>query len=477
MPVSRDTTLIETHPTRYLVLLVGAAAILFTAGTSHLSLPSLDDCFYARKGVEMHQRGASLEVTWNGHATFQNPPAQFWLLATSFELIGYNDFAARLPSILMALGILLGVFSIGEKTVGREASLLGICLLLLSPYFTSNARRCMLEVPLTFWLVAAIAVFVRGIERPRLHILFFLPLAAAMLTKSLLAFIGVFIVGGTIALSPELRRSLDKRWIVFGTAMGVFIGLSWSFYLVHQHGLAGLRAHYVEEIFSRSSKSFDLGNFFLDYPSILFRDFQIAIIPAVLGAILLWKCHDIPRWVRTMFFVWLVAFPVMINFSSARTARYIFPIIPALALTGGYWLDQSLKRFSRHLYIWIVPSLSVLAAIVFWVHPSAMTRDRNAPMKQSAAFIQESVSPSEAVPYFGENYWVVANPLMYYAHRQLALPSSSPQTAASKALANSARLLFCSPGQWPALRESGHVFTVVLETQQWLLLRVEDPVS
>ena len=477
MLASTEANVIETGSTRPLVILLAAAAVLFTAGANHLSLPSLDDSFYARKGLEMQERGPSFEVTWNGRAAFQNPPAHFWLLAASFKLFGHNDFAARLPSILMALGILLGVFVIGVKTVGREASLLAICLLLLSPYFTNNARRCMLEVPLTFWLVAAIALFVRGIERPRLHILFCLPLAAALLTKSVFGFVGVFIVVGTIALTPELRRSLDKRWIVFGTAIGVLLGLSWSMHLLHQHGLAGLRAHYVEEIFSRSSESFNIGNFFLDYPRILFGDFQVAIIPAVLGVILLWKCHDNPPLLRMMFFVWVIAFPLVINFSSARTARYIFPIVPALALTGGYWLDKRLKRFSRHLYVWVVPSLSVLAAIVFWVQPSALTRDRNAAMKQNAVFIQESVPPSEAIPYLGENYWVVANPLMYYADRQLAPPSPSPQAASSHALANSTRFLFCSRGQWSSLRETGHVFIVVLETEQWLLLRVEDQIS
>ena len=84
-------------------------------------MPALDDCFYARKAVETERDGGFFTVTWAGRPAFQNPPLQIWLTARSFALLGEHDLAARLPSILMALGILMGTYRIAQLTVGPIA--------------------------------------------------------------------------------------------------------------------------------------------------------------------------------------------------------------------------------------------------------------------------------------------------------------------------------------------------------------------
>jgi 4-amino-4-deoxy-L-arabinose transferase-like glycosyltransferase len=457
---------------RHLAILLAVSAVLLTSNAQKPSLPSLDDCFYARKGVEMLRQGSFFDVTWNGRLNFQNPPLQFWILARSFGLFGENDFAARLPSILMGLGILLGLFFIGEKTLGREASLVGICLLLLTPYFVNNARRSMLEVPLTFWLVVAVAVFVRNIERPRLHLLFSLPLAAAMLTKSLLGLVPVFLVAGTWALASDLRRTLETRWIAAGTALGIFAGLSWSFHQWIRHGAEFVEKHYQEEILSRHAVSPDWSGFLLDYPGIFLRDFQIVILPAMAGAFLLWRKRELAGSTRALFLLWLVAFPVVLNFLGSRTARYVFPMLPALALSGGYWIHHRMPGRSHHLYTWITPLVGILAAGLFWLHPSSLTRDRNAAVKQNAALLNEVVPPTEPLPFLGNDYWVLANPFLYYVERELARPATTADTATTAALQSSSRLLLCERHRLAELEMGGVPFDVVLEAESWLLLRL-----
>ena len=60
--------MIESVPTRHsdnhrsLLLMLLAATLLFTANMGSLSLLPLDDCFYARKGVEMLERGSFFDV-------------------------------------------------------------------------------------------------------------------------------------------------------------------------------------------------------------------------------------------------------------------------------------------------------------------------------------------------------------------------------------------------------------------------------
>lgn len=123
-----------------LIVLIASAAALFAAGTSTLSLPSLDDALYARWGVEMARSGGSFTVTRMGEPEFAKPPLQFWLLAMSFGLLGENDAAARLPSLLMACATLLLVFRLGSRLFDERTELTAAALLVVTPYFVERPR-------------------------------------------------------------------------------------------------------------------------------------------------------------------------------------------------------------------------------------------------------------------------------------------------------------------------------------------------
>ena len=122
------------------VLLIGALAV-FTANPHGILLPAMDDCFYARKGIEMARSGSFFSVTFNGIPEFQNPSLQIWLLGRSFAALGENDLAARLPSIVFALGTLLITWRIANVLLGTGTALGAVALLAISPYFGEHARR------------------------------------------------------------------------------------------------------------------------------------------------------------------------------------------------------------------------------------------------------------------------------------------------------------------------------------------------
>ena len=56
----------------------------------------------------------------------RRPSLQFWIVGRSFALLGRNDFAARLPSILMALAIMLMTYRIGRVMVGKNAAMVAV---------------------------------------------------------------------------------------------------------------------------------------------------------------------------------------------------------------------------------------------------------------------------------------------------------------------------------------------------------------
>ena len=107
---------------RALAVLLLAALVLFTARMGDLSLPSLEDAFYGREAVEMARAGSVYTVTWHGIPTHQHPPLHLWLVSRAFGLFGERDFAARLPTVLLALGTLVLTWRIGVLTVGSAAA-------------------------------------------------------------------------------------------------------------------------------------------------------------------------------------------------------------------------------------------------------------------------------------------------------------------------------------------------------------------
>ena len=324
---------------RSMVVLLFAALVLFTARMGDLSLPSLEDAFYGREAVEMARSGRIYTVTWNGEPTHQHPPLHLWLVARTFDALGERDLAARLPTVVLALGTMLLTWRIGVLTLGRAAAVAGVACLLATPIFVDNARRLMMEVPLTFWIAGTVWVYLEARERPRWQVALAIPLGAAILTKSVLGLMPLLALVGALA-SEELRAPLRRPWVWIGLALGLAIGASW---LAHQwwtQGSGAVASHLLAHVVRRSARSLSF-RALRAYPLILLKFFQPVILPGLLG---LWLALRRPGRQRAGSFVlgaWILLPVVLYSFSSFRTPRFIFPILPPLALCAGYALVTS----------------------------------------------------------------------------------------------------------------------------------------
>ncbi len=131
-----------------------------------------------------------------------------------------------------------------------------------------------------------------------------------------------------------------------------------------------------------------------------------------------------------MIFVWILLPLIGYSFSSARSSRYIFPILPALAIAGAYWLESQFPRACSVLYKVAVPIFLIALATLIWVSPETILKDENKLLKTNHQFVRKAIPELEPAPYVGARYWSIANPLMYYAERQLAIPANSSDAVA-----------------------------------------------
>ena len=456
-----------TDRTHLSILLVCAAA-LFAAGMSQLSLPSLDDAFYARKGVEMARGGPSFTVTWaGGTGGFQNPPFHIWLLAASVAVLGEGDLAARLPSLLLACGTLLLTFRIGTRLTNPGTGLAGVACLIASPIFVTSGRGCMLDLPLTFWTSLVLLLFIEGRERPWLHVAVALPLAAAILTKSVAGLLAVAIMA-LVSVHPEWRPR-RAGLLILGVALGVAFGSSWMIHQGITFGLEAVSAH-ATEIGARAGASSDLRSVMFDYPVLLLSSYQPIIVPGMLGLVALLRNRQ--RWTGgdVLLLAWL-GVPVLLYSTSAVGApRYLHPILPPLALLAGQWLRRTVPVVERPFTTRVVPGVALVAAAIFVVSPTSLTRDLNGPFKQYGQLVANAPT-TEPIPYVGARYWELANPMLYYAERMLT-PAADPAAAVAAASEHPLRLLLCDRDRLADIRAVGPPTRIVVEGARWALLEL-----
>jgi hypothetical protein len=172
---------------------------------------------------------------------------------------------------------------------------------------------------------------------------------------------------------------------------------------------------------------------------------------------------------------WIVLPLVLYSLSSFRTPRFIFPILPPLALCAGHALVAVAPRLAALLASVLAPAAAVTVALLFWWTPSLLTRDPNAAFKRNAATIQALAPAGESVPYLGNHYWASANPLLYYAERHLAASSRSGAEAIEAARRHGGRLLLVTRKRLPEVAALDAPRAVVLEGRDWVLLRFSAP--
>jgi 4-amino-4-deoxy-L-arabinose transferase-like glycosyltransferase len=122
-------------------------ALFYQLGGRGLSEP--DEGRFAEVGREMAVTGEYLTPRLNGVNHLSKPPVTYWLIALSVKMFGANEFAARLPAALAALGTLIAVYLLARSARSEATALWTVMVLLASPLFLGMARVITTDILLT----------------------------------------------------------------------------------------------------------------------------------------------------------------------------------------------------------------------------------------------------------------------------------------------------------------------------------------
>lgn len=196
-----------------------ALAILSVVAMLHVATAGVPEIYdelpgqYAGTAWEMVESGNWLIPTLEGIPRLQKPPLVYWLTAGSLRLFGRNEFAARLPTALALVGLMLVTLAVGARLYGSSRGVVAAAILGTSFGMVALGKLIMPEPFLALAIALSLLAVVRASEgAPRWQwwaLGAWVAAALGSLSKGLHGFLLPAVIVALVAvLSPASRRPL-----------------------------------------------------------------------------------------------------------------------------------------------------------------------------------------------------------------------------------------------------------------------------
>lgn len=326
--------------------------LTFFAALGRPAIADSDEAFYAESAREMVETGDWLTPYYNYDTRFQKPVLFYWFVALGYVLLGVSETAARMPSALAGLGLVLVTWAVGRRWCHPDTGWIAGLVAATSFGYFSMARQSLPDLPLAFFVTLAVwttfeaASDHAGRERRRWLLVSGAALAAAILTKGPVGIV-VVLLAVVPVLAWEARgagwwtplavlRVLPARDVIAAAALCVGIAAPWYGAMAIEHGPGYLWNFFIGENVERFATSR-----FNEPRQLWFY------IPIVAGGLfpwtplaLLWVDTIRRLWRRTRtlaateirLLAWFVVPLVFFTISIGKQPRYILPLLPPLAI-------------------------------------------------------------------------------------------------------------------------------------------------
>jgi 4-amino-4-deoxy-L-arabinose transferase-like glycosyltransferase len=339
------------------------------------------------------------------------PPLTVWMTASSLWLGGINDFSARLPSVLLSLGIAWIIFHLASVQRGRDNAWNAVIILASSVLFFVMSGTVAMDVCMSFGVTLALASFWLALREGKSlwAYLFFIGLGIGLIAKGPIAIVlsGISI-GLWTAISGEWIRVWKRLPWFRGTLLMLCISAPW--YLIAEHKTPGfLEYFFIGEHWKRFTESGWTGDLYgsgrahthgviwvywlgAAFPwSLVFLKILITALMKKKSVELL-QSND--GW-RLYCLLWMASPLLFFTFSANIIWTYVLPGLPGLALLLSGWLNQSRYRAALALCV----PLSFLGLVTAYHFPNV---DFFRSQKPLVAAYQQASHPDEQLIYFME---------------------------------------------------------------------------
>ena len=348
-------------------LLAGLALLTFFVGLGRPAITDSDEAFYAQAGREMVETGDWVTPRYNGEYRFEKPVMFYWLVALAYLPAGAGEFAARLPSALAGLGLVLAAFACARRWYDEDTALLAGAVTATSFGYIAVARQALPDLALACFITAATWAAFEALVVPRAAgerrrgwlAAAGVALAAAFLTKGPVGIVLPALAVGPAALwrclsegraagGPGRPLARLAAEVGFLAAICLALTLPWFAAMTATHGTAYLERFFIDENVERfATARYNDPRPFGYY------------LPIVIGGLLPWSPLMLLFWrpvrgvlagvrrvgsTEVRLALWALAPLLFYSLSIGKQPRYVLPVLPPLAMLLARGVSRVLAR-------------------------------------------------------------------------------------------------------------------------------------
>lgn len=332
------------------IVLVGMA-LMFFADLGGIALTDRDEGEYGAAVGEMQRSGDYVVPTLNGNRYLEKPILVFWAIAGAESIVGKGELAARLPSAVSALAVVLILAAMAwyaSGSVPLAVCAAGACA--FTPLFVLVARASLTDMMLTLWTTMAIATFFMATETAKPKdakwwLLAWAGLGLAFLTKGP---VGPAVVLPTALIYALVQRNLwqtiKNARIHWGLLIVIIINLPWYGLVFMRLGSQFWQDFFVSQNIRRFSEVLlgHGGGLVYYIPVLLLGAFPFFIIalPALARALTknprLVRAADPLARLRMLSAIAVLVVFVVFSLAATKQINYILPALPFVGFLAGY---------------------------------------------------------------------------------------------------------------------------------------------
>lgn len=310
------------------------------------------------------------------------PPFMHWFSALiSLPSGEVTEWSARFPVALSGFGIILMSFIFFTNRIGSKRSLLAALILLTSFEMHRTSMEARVDMPLTFFMVAAFFLlykrFEKGLKGYNIGII--LTLSAAFLIKGPVGIVLPLGIYGLFLLMKGFRFwRVVGEGVKFGFLSTIIPGL-WYFAAYQVGGQNFIDTVYTEN-FARMTGSEDTGHKGPVYANIIhllmgFVPWSLLLILSLFNVKKAWMgdgrsfykslADKFNRLPNVMQYTWIAALTIVIFYTipSSKRSVYLLPSYPFFAILLAQWFGYLIDNRKRVVTV-VSYFLSILVLIV-----------------------------------------------------------------------------------------------------------------
>ena len=365
------------RPPRDAWLVLALAAALLLVGLGTVALTDRDEGANAEAAREMLAERSWITPTLGGAPRFAKPAFVYWLMSGAYAVLGVGETAARLPSAVAALLLVLVQYGFARWAFGGDVAWRAALALLLSIEFVAVGRMALTDATLALWTTVSAYGFLRGWlgapPRGRWYALAWVACGLATLTKGpiglLVPLVGVITY---LALAGGLRQAWREAWPLRGLGLFLLVAAPWYLAMFWLHGwdyAARARGETLGRVMRPVTGPGGTALFYLPVLLVGFFPWSVFLPEAVAGALRQARARagrSRGEAVTVFAAASLLAGLVVFSLAQTRLPHYVFPLFPAAALLVAASWPASPSRLARSL---LAGTATVLSALLIgaWI--------------------------------------------------------------------------------------------------------------